>query len=110
MTGHFSQHFLSIRRDRRKELNQIINSVREYVASEIEIRRKDYKELAGEFQVIRKSLHWWQRKSFDKACEDYKNSKGKSNRGWDDRGRLYWKDYSLISHTSANLLKYLIPR
>lgn len=102
---------LAIGRDKRKEFNDLINSIR---ADLLSIKMHPENNLRGTWIItltlIREKLPFWKRRGFDVAVENYKKSKGDENQNSDMVGGFNYKDTSLISHAADNLLKYLKPR
>ncbi len=101
---------LAIGRDRRKEFNELIDSIRFSLMAE--------RDNPGGFKSpdkvtllkIREYLWRWQRKGFSRVVKKYEESKGTDNRESDKGGGFFYKDKRMISHAVDDLLKFLEPR
>jgi hypothetical protein len=62
------------------------------------------------FSLIREKLPRWKRRGFERAIENYKESKIYKNREPDGMGGFLDGDNSDIVHAVNDLLKYLKPR
>ena len=116
LIGFLLGHYLTIGRDRRKEFNELIKSVRlmlwfirDYPCSNaMQPSNIDYR-------LIREKLPFWKRKGFDRAVKSYEQSKGAyhDKRKPDGMGGFIdgasMEDGKAISHAAIGLLKYLKP-
>ena len=111
LIGFWVGNRLAIDRDKRLEFNKLIEPIRRDLWG---IRENPSSDLRGAWGVtmklIRERLPIWKRKAFDRAIENYKNSKGENNRIPNGRGGFSYKDTTQIVHAANNLLKFLKPR
>jgi hypothetical protein len=111
LIGYIVSNRLAIGRDKRKEFNDLINPIRRELLG---ITNNPRSNLTGAwmitFSLIREKLPRWKRRSFDRAIENYRESKSYKNRESDGMGGFLDGDNSAIVHAANDILKYLKPR
>ncbi len=111
--GYLVSNRLAIGRDKRKEFNDLINPIRSELLA---IRNNPRSNLTGSYGItlslICEQLHFWNRRSFKRAIDNYEKSKGSENikLNIDGMGGWAYKDTEWIVHAANDLLKYLKPR
>lgn len=112
LIGYLVGNWLTIGRDRRKEFNDLVAPMRKsllYIRDN-PISASLTRDSMITFTLIREKLPYWKRSGFDKAIDNYKQSKNISNRKSDGMGGFLNADKSAIIHAVDDLLKYLKPR
>ncbi len=108
LIGFLIANRLAIDRDKRREFNAIIEPTRICLIRQKEGISPDTISPSNiDFALIRERLPFWKRGKFDKALQNYQQSKGKQNQGRDQYGASFYKDQSLIIHSIDDLLKII---
>jgi hypothetical protein len=111
LIGYLVNNWLAIGRDRRREFNALIEPIR---ADLLGMKNHPGNDLRGPwvitFILVREKLFFLKRKGFDRAVENYKESKSDKNRDRDNMGGFSYKDTAKIVHAVNDLLRFLKPR
>jgi len=125
LVGFLIGNRFALNRDKRKEFNNLIEPLRLHLIEEksnpsartkmpishkkawpTSIKRSSMITVT----LIREKLPIWKRKGFDRAVENYDESKSDENRIPDNMGGFDYKDTAKIVHAINNLLQYLKPK
>jgi len=111
LIGFLIGNRFALDRDKRKELNNLIDPLRHDL---IGVRNHPSSEMKGSWMIttalIREKLPIWKRKGFDRVVENYNKSKSDENRIPDHMGGFTYKDTARIVHAANSFLKCLKPK
>ena len=99
---------LAIGRDRRKEFNSLAERIRIQLLREKEGPSPN-SAIPDKvtFMLFRERLPFWKRRAFDRALQNYQNSKKEQNWERDQYGSVSYKDQTLIIHSIEALLNII---